>query len=185
MPQYALLLHVVVPAWLLAGFADWLCHRRSQIERTSGAAESALHLLLLAEMGLPLLAAIYLQANALVFALLIAGALVHEATTWLDLRVAMSSRRIGVLEQMIHSVLEACPMVILMLLATAEWPQFVALFGVGSEAPRFDPVLNDQAPSTAYAAALAIGVALLAAGPYAEELLRARRAGHSPAAPNR
>ncbi|RYD14295.1 MAG: diguanylate cyclase [Lysobacteraceae bacterium] len=185
MPQYSLLLYVVVPVWLLAGFADWLCHRRSHIERTSGATESALHLLLLAEMGIPLLAAIYLQANALVFAVLIVGALLHEATTWFDLRIATSSRRIGVLEQMIHSVLEACPMVILMLVATAEWPQFLALFGLGTEAARFDPVLNEQAPPAAYGVALAVGVALLSVGPYVEELLRARRSPHRLPAENR
>lgn len=175
MPQYTLLLYGVVPAWLLAGLADWLCHRRSHIEATSGATESALHLLLLAEMGIPLLAAIYLETNALVFALLVAGALVHEVTTWFDLRVATSSRVIGVLEQMIHSVLEACPVVIVLLLATAQWSQFTALFGFGSEPPRFDLAAATHAPPAAYSIALAVGVALLAVGPYAEELLRARR----------
>ena len=107
MPQQLILLYFIVPAWLLAGFADWVCHRRSQIESTSGVAESSLHLLLLAEMGIPLLGAIYLEVNALVLAALIAGVVAHEITTWIDLRVANRSREVGVVEQMVHSVLEA------------------------------------------------------------------------------
>ena len=53
-----------LPAWLLAGFADWLCHRRSKIEITSGSRESAMHLLLHLEIAAPLLAALWLEINA-------------------------------------------------------------------------------------------------------------------------
>lgn len=42
--------------WLVAGFADWLCHRASHIESTTGAKESLIHLLMFAEVGVPLLA---------------------------------------------------------------------------------------------------------------------------------
>ena len=38
------LLWGVYPAWLLAGAGDYLCHRRTDIEHTSGAKESWLHL---------------------------------------------------------------------------------------------------------------------------------------------
>ena len=34
---------VLYPLWLAAGAADYLCHRRTHIERTSGAVESWLH----------------------------------------------------------------------------------------------------------------------------------------------
>jgi hypothetical protein len=53
-----LLLYFVVPLWTAAGAADWLCHRRGRIEETSGIAESLLHLLMLAEVGVPVVAAI-------------------------------------------------------------------------------------------------------------------------------
>src|ERR671911_1644060 len=55
-----MLMYFVLPLWLAAGFADYLCHRASDIEHTSGAKESLLHLLLFAEMGVPVLAAIFL-----------------------------------------------------------------------------------------------------------------------------
>jgi hypothetical protein len=34
------LTYFVLPLWLVAGFADYLCHRASHIEQTSGAKES-------------------------------------------------------------------------------------------------------------------------------------------------
>jgi len=50
-------MYFVLPLWLAAGFADYLCHRASHIEATSGPKESALHLLQFAEMAIPTLAA--------------------------------------------------------------------------------------------------------------------------------
>jgi hypothetical protein len=46
-----LLMYFVLPVWLAAGFADYLCHRASHIERTSGWKESLLHLLQFSEMA--------------------------------------------------------------------------------------------------------------------------------------
>jgi hypothetical protein len=50
-------MYFVLPVWLAAGFADYLCHRASHIELTS---ESLLHLLQFGEMALPILAAMFL-----------------------------------------------------------------------------------------------------------------------------
>ena len=33
----------VMPVWIGAGLADWWCHRRTDIERTAGTRESAIH----------------------------------------------------------------------------------------------------------------------------------------------
>jgi hypothetical protein len=38
------LMNVVLPVWLAAGIADWLCHRASSIETTTGPKESVIHL---------------------------------------------------------------------------------------------------------------------------------------------
>ena len=48
-PVVLILLYFILPVWLAAGFADWLCHRAAHIETTSGAKESMLHLLMFAE----------------------------------------------------------------------------------------------------------------------------------------
>ena len=51
-------MYVVLPLWLAAGFADYICHRASHIERTSGWKESMLHLVQFGEMAVPVLAAL-------------------------------------------------------------------------------------------------------------------------------
>jgi hypothetical protein len=35
-----ILMYFILPLWLVAGFADYLCHRASNIATTSGAKES-------------------------------------------------------------------------------------------------------------------------------------------------
>jgi hypothetical protein len=48
-PTVLILMYFVLPVWLLAGFADWLCHRASHIETTTGPKESLIRLLMFAE----------------------------------------------------------------------------------------------------------------------------------------
>src|SRR5207302_892582 len=43
------LMYVLMPAWFVPGIADYLMHRRTRIERTSGLRESAIHSLMMAE----------------------------------------------------------------------------------------------------------------------------------------
>src|SRR4051812_46782566 len=66
---YMLLGFVVLPVWIAAGFADYLCHRATQISRTSGVAESILHLAQFALVGIPLTLALFLKATAGLFLL--------------------------------------------------------------------------------------------------------------------
>ena len=40
-PVIGILLQVILGMWITAGLADWWCHRRTGIERTSGTAEAA------------------------------------------------------------------------------------------------------------------------------------------------
>jgi hypothetical protein len=47
--QYTL--YVAAPAWIAAGLLDYLWHRKTRIETTTGPEESWLHLLMLIEAG--------------------------------------------------------------------------------------------------------------------------------------
>jgi hypothetical protein len=76
-PTVLILMYFILPIWLLAGFADWLCHRASHIESTTGAKESLIHLLMFAEVGGPLLAGMFLNINALIIAMMIVAFLIH------------------------------------------------------------------------------------------------------------
>jgi hypothetical protein len=67
-----LLMYVVLPVWISAGLADYLCHRVTHIEKTSGTTESLLHLVQFALVGFPITVALFFDVNAGYF-LLAAG----------------------------------------------------------------------------------------------------------------
>src|SRR5438045_9736202 len=54
----------VLPVWIGAGLADWWCHRRTDIEHTAGATESAIHAAMMIEGGLPTLLGLFCEVNA-------------------------------------------------------------------------------------------------------------------------
>ncbi|CAG9184758.1 diguanylate cyclase [Cupriavidus pampae] len=176
-PVRWLLLVVLVPLWLAAGLGDWWCHRRTHIERNSGALESALHAMMLVEIGLPLLLVLFFEVNAALFAVMLAILVIHAVTAWVDVQYASTHREIRPLEQHMHSLLEVLPLTAIGMLALAYWGQFLALFGAGDEVARFTLELKRHPlPGTVQAgvlgAALVLGVV-----PYAEEFIRCLRAG--------
>src|SRR2546430_17694212 len=61
----SVLMYFVLTLWLVAGFADYLCHRASRIATTSGPKESLIHLLMLAEVAVLVTAAPGFGGNAL------------------------------------------------------------------------------------------------------------------------
>jgi hypothetical protein len=64
------LLFFLLPVWIVAGAADWWCHRRAGIERF-GVYEPLLHLTLLSLAGLPILLGLFLATNAPVLLVMI------------------------------------------------------------------------------------------------------------------
>ncbi len=167
------LTYLVVPVWLLAGLADYFCHRASHIERTSGVAESLLHLLQFGEVGVPLLAALFLEINAAVLLIMLVGLVLHQATAMWDVRYANATRRVTPIEQHVHGVLEMAPAVATAVVAILHWPQFVALLGIGDA--DFALQLKHSPLPGWYLGAVMLGVTLCGALPYGEELLRTLR----------
>lgn len=104
-----MLRYFVLPLWLAAGFADYLCHRAVHIERTSGWKESALHLLQFAEMAVPVLAALFLEITSGVIGLMIVFLILHEATAIWNVHYAAATREVTPTEQHVHSFLEMLP----------------------------------------------------------------------------
>jgi len=115
------LLCLTLPPWLLAGFADWFCHRRTLIERTAGPRESALHLLLYLSIAVPLGLALFLEINALLLAFMTVCVLAHMAVSLWDTSYAQPRRHISPLEQQIHSYLEMLPVFALALAIVLHW----------------------------------------------------------------
>ncbi|TPI10968.1 diguanylate cyclase [Mesorhizobium sp. B4-1-3] len=175
-PMALILMYFVLPVWLIAGFADWLCHRATHIESTTGAKESLIHLLMFVEVGIPLLAAMFLEVNALVIAVMIVAFFAHEATAMWDVRYATTARTVGPIEQHIHSFLEMIPLMGLVSVVSLHWGQFLALFGTGTERARFDLAWKQEQLPVTYVAIVMIVIALFELLPYVEEFFRGLRA---------
>jgi hypothetical protein len=175
-PAVLILLYFILPVWLAAGFADWLCHRAAHIETTSGAKESMLHLLMFAEIGVPLLAAIFLEINAGIIALMIVAFFLHEATFFWDLSYAITMREVSPIEQHVHSFLEMIPLMAILFVVSLHWGQFQALFGFGSETPRFGLAWKEEPLPASYVLSIMTAIVLFEIIPYIEEFFRGVRA---------
>lgn len=169
------LMGVVMPLWLGAGLLDWRCHRRTHIETTAGARESAIHSLMLAEAGAPIMLGLFCEVNAGVLATC-AGALgVHSATAYWDVTYAEERRRVTPGEQHIHSLLEVVPLMATGFLAALHWDQLRALVRQGTR--RADLRLRPKRRPLSWRsrAALLGAFAVFGALPYAEEMRRCLR----------
>jgi ABC-type spermidine/putrescine transport system permease subunit I len=173
-PQ-AILMYFVLPVWLVAGFADYLCHRASSIETTSGWKESLLHLLQFGEMAIPTLAAIFLQINALVIGTMIVCLIAHEVTAIWDVSYAYEKREVTPTEQHVHSFLEMLPLMGLLIVTTLHWQQFLSLFGLGQEHAEFTVRLKDPPLPWLYVTIILSLIALFDVLPFLEELVRGLR----------
>ena len=163
------MLGFVVPVWLASGLADWYQHRRTDIEHTAGTKESTLHLLMLAEAGIPSLIALFLEINAGVLLTAYAALLAHDVTALWDVTCADGRRRVTPIEQHIHSFLEVAPVMAVTFPRVQYWDQARALVGVGSDRPDFLFRPKARPLSPTYTAGLLAAIGAFGVLPYAEE----------------
>jgi hypothetical protein len=165
----------VMPIWLGAGLADWWCHRRTDIEHTAGAEESAIHAAMMLEGGLPAMLGLFCEVNAGVLALTYATLLVHEVTAILDVAYADGRREVTPTEQHVHGFLERVPLMATAFLTVLHWDQASAVVGRRRQADW--RIKSKRRPLSArYRAGILGAVTGLAALPYGEELVRCLRA---------
>ena len=169
------IMYFIVPLWHAAGVADWLCHRRTAIEKTTGLKESLIHLLMLGEMGVPVLACLFLEINAPVLALMIAAFFVHEATAMWDVSYAVTRRKVTPVEQHVHSFLEMLPLMATSFIIVLHWPRFLELLGLNGRRDMAIRLKREPLP-IAYTVVALGAVALLEMLPYLEEVRRDWRA---------
>lgn len=168
------LLYGLLPLWMLTGAGDCWVHRRERIEHSAGVKESAMHLLMMAELAPAVAVALFLDITAATLLALLACCIAHELTVWWDLRYAVSVRRIPVVEQWLHSVQLVLPWVGLVALAIVHRDQVLALWR--PQAADWGWRWKAQGLSVAeLTGAIAAGLLLIVV-PYAEEMLRCLRA---------
>jgi hypothetical protein len=180
------LMGFVLPLWLAAGIADWICHRATNIETTTGTKESLMHLLMLTEAAIPVLAGLFLEITSPVVALMITSFLLHDMTALWDVSYAVTLREVTPIEQHVHSFLEMVPLMAVAFVCVLHWPQVLALFGIGSEKTDWSLRLKSRPLPWRYVTSMLGAMAALEWGPYLEELARTlasrRRADTKPSA---
>ncbi len=176
----AYLLYVLMPLWTIPGFGDYLCHRRSKIESTSGTHESITHSLMMASVAVPAFQALLFETNALTL-VISAGALAfHELVVVWDVAYAAPRRHVSVTEQHFHSFLEVLPFATLSFLLCLRADQALAILGLSNEKPDFALRFKAEPPPRAYVTGLLALITLSIGIPYAEELFRCMRFNPSP-----
>lgn len=173
------LLFFILPLWMAAGLTDYVLHKRAQIEDNAGTKESILHALQLGEAGIPVVLALLLEINALIFLVMVLAFILHELTSLWDVSYASSRRDVSPLEQHVHSFMEVLPLMALSFVTILYWNQFVALIGLGPEPPRFELRPKSNPLSTGYLVGLFLCIMLFVVLPYGEELWRCLRASRS------
>ncbi len=171
------LMCVLLPAWFVPGVADYLMHRRTRIERTSGLGESAIHALMMAEISVPMLLTLLCEVNPLVLGISAATAGAHEATAIWDVRSAVDGgRQVRPAEQHIHSFLESLPFMAMSALLCLHWGQVADAWPGRAGAAAWRLRLRRRRLPAGYLAFVLAAVAALIAAPYGEELWRCARA---------
>jgi hypothetical protein len=158
----AFLIWGVYPAWLLAGAADYFCHRRTDIVHTTGAVESWLHVAQFVCLALAVACAALLQINATVFAAMVILVLAHSVLSHIDVRYTDGRRYIAPVEQTVHGFMEVLPLVAIALFGILHWEEI-------SGGP-MQPVA-----ATPERVLLLSSFVVMAGLPVLEELLRSRR----------
>jgi len=173
------LLFCVLPVWIGAGLFDWRRHRLTHIEETSGTHESILHALMMTEIGLPVLLALFFEVDSLVLLVIILMFFTHEATTYWDVAYADGLREVTPNEQHAHSFLEVLPFMNASVLFCLHWDQMLALFHIGKEQPDFRLRPKKQKLPLGYTVGVLAAVGAFIGLPYAEELWRCYRHDHT------
>ncbi|MDQ2866007.1 MAG: diguanylate cyclase [Candidatus Eremiobacteraeota bacterium] len=173
------LLSVVLPLWTIAGFGDYLCHRRSRIEATSGTHESLTHTLMMAAVGVPSALALLCEINALTIAVSAGATILHEAVVIWDVGYAAGRRHVTTTEQHFHSFLEVLPLTSLLLLSASRPECVAALVSAKRDENAF--ALRPKRDPVARASLIGVfcAIGLFIAVPYAEELVRCFRSDRS------
>lgn len=173
-------LYVILPAWVIPGYGDYLCHKRSKIETTSGTLESITHSLMMGSIAVPTLLSLLFEINALTLTVSAGSTIFHELVVLWDVSYASTRRPPNVTEQHLHSFLEVLPILTFSFLMCLRPNQAASLLGLGPEKPDFTIRPKAEPPSPVYVAALLLLVTTTIGIPYAEELLRCMRANPSP-----
>jgi hypothetical protein len=168
---------MLYPLWLGAGAADYICHRLTDMEHTSGVRESLLHVAQFSVLACALLATLSLEMTAVVFTLVAVLVIIHTVLAYIDVRYTQDRRPILPFEQQVHGWMDVIPLIAVGLIAVLHWERISAGFSwTGIELQR--PMLSAAQFWLLFGSFL-----VLSGGAVFEELLRNWRASLTSALP--
>ncbi|WP_413812114.1 diguanylate cyclase [Streptomyces sp. OE57] len=173
------LMYGVMPLWFVPAVADWLMHRRTRIEETSGTKESAIHALMMTEAGVPVAMGLLARVNPLVLSVMGGAAVAHGATALWDVSLATGEREVRPVEQHIHSFLEVLPLSAMAFTCCLHWDQVRAALRGGDRPEDWKLLPKDNPLPVRYLAAIGLGIGACVVLPYAEEMRRCIRAARA------
>ena len=170
---------VLLPAWMAWGFADYVCHRRADIEHTSGTHESLTHGLMIATTGVGIVSAMLFEVNGLVLMIMAASTLTHEAVVLWDVGYASKTRPPSATEQHVHSFLEVLPFTGLAVSVCLNSRDAADLFDPVKRREQLRFKLKTDPRVPLYDAVICALVTVTLVIPYAEEFVRCLRVDHT------
>jgi hypothetical protein len=120
-----LILYVILPLWGVTGFIDWICHRATDIEHTSGLKEALIHALMGVQVGIPIALGILFEMNVLVFLICLLALAAHEVVAHYDVRTTMHLREISIWEMHAHNYLSTIPFYLIALIGVRNPETFI------------------------------------------------------------
>lgn len=168
-------LFILLPLWSIAGFADWLCHRATQIETTSGLKESLMHSVMGIQVGIPIILCLQFEINVLVLLICIVAWVLHELVAHWDVHYTKDTRKISVWEMHAHSYLATLPLFMLIIVTVIKWPVFLQLISLDWQGQMTLTQAQQYPGGSGYFPAYILLVVTLGIIPYVEENLRCLR----------
>ncbi|HJM54688.1 MAG TPA: hypothetical protein QGI72_00410 [Poseidonia sp.] len=119
------ILYVLLPLWGIAGMLDWWCHRKTEIEKTSGLKEAYIHCLMGVQICIPLVLSLLFEVNVLIMLLCFAALIAHEVVAHYDVHYTTGKREISIWEVHAHNYLATLPFFLLLLIIVRKWEVFL------------------------------------------------------------
>lgn len=171
-----MILYGLLPLWGITGFIDWMCHRATRIEHTSGLRESLMHSLMGVQLGIPIVLCLVYRVNVLILLLCIAAWVAHELVAHFDVHYATPRRRISIWEVHVHNYMATIPLYLLMLIVIINWDVALRLLRLDLTGQMGLERLAERPGGSAYLRNYLVFMAVLCVAPYVEENLRCLRA---------
>jgi hypothetical protein len=169
------LLFVLLPLWGIAGFADWICHRLSRIEATSGIFESFIHALMGVQVGITILLCLFFEITVLILLICFFVWLLHEVIAHIDVKYAAPRRDITIWEMHAHNYLSTLPMYMLITIVVLNWGVFMQLISLDWVGQMSFKLLEQPHGGDQFVSLYLLLMTIFCVFPYMEEFIRCLR----------